>query len=86
MDRMREQSINCGAVIHTETVEKMDLSARPFKIVTGERTVMAKSVIVATGATAKRMEIPGTRDDEFWNRGVSACGKYFKVVLRVGEH
>lgn len=75
MDRMRAQSIEHGTDILTETVTQVDFSQSPFIIKTDERIVKAQSVIVATGATAKRMDIPGTGEgkDGFWNRGVSAC-------------
>jgi thioredoxin reductase (NADPH) len=33
----------------------------------------AESVIIATGATAKRLEIDGAGDDQFWQKGVTAC-------------
>jgi thioredoxin reductase (NADPH) len=72
-DRFRAQSVNLGTVIHTETVNKIDLSKRPFRYSTDEREGEAKTVIIATGATAKRDDIPGTRDSELWQRGVSAC-------------
>jgi len=35
--------------------------------------VQAHTVIICTGATAKRLDIPGTAEGEFWQRGVSAC-------------
>ena len=72
MERMRAQSLKHGTRIETQTVEKVDLSKRPFRIVTDAGIeVDAKAIIVATGATAKRMNIPG--EDKFWQRGISAC-------------
>lgn len=52
-----------------------------------------KTAIIATGASAKRLIVDGTRDDEFWNRGVSSCavcdGWFFKgkicVVIGGGD-
>jgi thioredoxin reductase (NADPH) len=75
MDRMRAQSIRFGTTIHTETVNRVDLSRRPFRYQTDEREGEAHTVIVATGATAKRLPIPGAGDGdgEFWQKGVSAC-------------
>lgn len=74
MDRCRAQSLRFGTTIHTETVDSVDLSQRPF-LVKGSfgTTVLAKTLIISTGATAKRLDIPGTLDDQLWNRGVSAC-------------
>ncbi len=72
-DRFRAQSARFGTVIHTETVNKLDLSSRPFRYETDERSGLAASLIIATGATAKRDPIPGTLDGELWQKGVSAC-------------
>jgi thioredoxin reductase (NADPH) len=72
MHRMREHSVHCGARIRTETVAKVDLSTRPFKITTEDgEPLFAKTVIVATGATAKRMHVPG--EARLWQAGISAC-------------
>ena len=71
MDMMREQSIHCGTRIKSETVDKADLSKRPFKVFVGEEVIEAKALIIATGATAKRMNLPG--EDRLWQKGISAC-------------
>ncbi|RKO97988.1 hypothetical protein CXG81DRAFT_10210 [Caulochytrium protostelioides] len=76
MDRMRKQSVHHGTKIITETVAKIDLSKRPFKIwVEGEeedhQAIYCRALILATGATAKRLHFPGA--DEYWQRGISAC-------------
>ncbi|TQD93297.1 hypothetical protein C1H46_021055 [Malus baccata] len=71
MDRCRKQSIRFGTEVFTETVNKVDFSTTPFKIFADERTVLADSVVVATGAVAKRLPFPGS--EEYWNRGISAC-------------
>lgn len=71
MNKMREQSLHCGSRIRTETVERVDLSARPFKIFTDEGMIESHSIILATGATAKRMHVPG--EELLWQRGISAC-------------
>jgi thioredoxin reductase (NADPH) len=72
-DRFRAQSLRFGTVIHTETITKLDLSRRPFRYASDEREGLARAIIIATGATAKRDDIPGTRDGELWQKGVSAC-------------
>ena len=75
MDNFRKQSLRFGTEIFTETVSKVDFSKRPFKIFTDSKTVEAESVIVATGAVAKRLNFLGSGDgpDGFWNQGISAC-------------
>jgi thioredoxin reductase (NADPH) len=68
---IRMQAIRWGAELHTEDVVKIDTSKRPFTIVSDERTVRAHTIILATGATARRLGIPS--ESEFWSRGISAC-------------
>lgn len=53
---------------HPATVE---LTTRPFRITTAEREVFAHAIVVATGATAKRLGLPS--EHMFWSRGISAC-------------
>ena len=72
-DRFRAQSARFGTRIYTETIDRVDLSQRPFRYWTEEQEGSASALIIATGATAKRDDIPGTRDHELWQRGVSAC-------------
>ncbi|WOK99108.1 hypothetical protein Cni_G07820 [Canna indica] len=71
MDRMRRQAERWGAELFQEDVEFIDVQNNPFTIRSSEREVKCHSVIVATGATAKRLRLP--REDEFWSRGISAC-------------
>jgi thioredoxin reductase (NADPH) len=72
-ERFRAQSLRFGTRIHTETVNRVDLSSRPFRYWTEEQEGSASALIIATGATAKRDNIPGTLDNELWQKGVSAC-------------
>jgi len=67
----RKQSEKYGTIIKTETVTKVNFNTYPFVIETDESKVEAESVIIATGATAKRMNIKGEHD--YWQRGISAC-------------
>ncbi|KAI9015260.1 hypothetical protein CLU79DRAFT_765863 [Phycomyces nitens] len=77
MDKMREQSVRCGTVIETETITKLDCSSRPFKLwregteSQSEATDTSDAVVIATGASAKRMNLPG--EDKYWQSGISAC-------------
>jgi thioredoxin reductase (NADPH) len=70
-DLFRKQSIKYGTTIHTKTVTKVDFSKRPFKIYCDDELTEAEAVIIATGATAKRMHVPG--EDIYWQKGISAC-------------
>lgn len=71
MDKMRAQSEHYGARIVTETVTSVDLSSRPYKVSVDGRDYYTSSLIVATGATAKRLNLPG--EETYWQKGMSAC-------------
>ena len=71
MMNMRAQAINVGARIETKTIDKVDFSSQPLKLFSGNEVIETKSVIIATGATAKRLWIPGEK--EYRQRGISAC-------------
>jgi thioredoxin reductase (NADPH) len=71
MEHMRAQSERFGTRILTETVDKVDLSQRPFKVVSADREVWAEALIITTGATAKRLHIAG--EERLWQAGISAC-------------
>ncbi|KAF2459750.1 hypothetical protein BDY21DRAFT_361667 [Lineolata rhizophorae] len=80
MEQMREQSEAAGTEIITQTVAKVDLKSRPFKYwlhpmgddsEIEEETHTADAVIIATGAKARRLDLPG--EDQYWGNGVSAC-------------
>ncbi|GAB4818193.1 hypothetical protein N2152v2_005239 [Parachlorella kessleri] len=73
-ERFRQQSERFGTKIFSETVTKLDLSERPFKVYTDEKEVEAQTVIIATGAVARRLPFKGSDEDTgFWNKGISAC-------------
>lgn len=74
MDKLRAQSIRFGTEVVTETVATLDLSARPYRYTlewTPDETHTADAVIVATGASARRLGLPG--EDTYWQNGISAC-------------
>ena len=73
MSNFRKQSMRFGTRILTEDVTSVDLSVRPFKVTGSKGEVRTHSIIIATGANAKRLAIPGAGDGEFWQRGVTAC-------------
>lgn len=77
MDKFREQSIRFGTQVITETVSRIDLSERPFRYwregedAEGAEPETADAVIIATGASAKRLGLEG--EAEYWQSGISAC-------------
>ena len=72
MDTMKAQAVRLGADLRTGAVTSVDLSERPFKVtVDGERTILAQTLIIATGATAKYLGLPS--ETKYKGLGVSAC-------------
>jgi thioredoxin reductase (NADPH) len=75
MEKFRAQSVRFGTEIITETVSKIDLSSRPFRYwrknqENGEPET-TDTIIIATGASAKRIGLPG--EETYWQSGISAC-------------
>lgn len=71
MQQMKAQAQRWGTEVYTEDVIHVDFSQRPFTIRSQEREVKTHSVIIATGANAKRLHLPN--EEQFWNLGISAC-------------
>ncbi|AFM20002.1 thioredoxin-disulfide reductase [Mycolicibacterium chubuense NBB4] len=71
MDQMREQALRFGADLHMEDVDAVDL-AGPIKTVTvGDETYQSRAVILAMGAAARHLGVPG--EDTLLGMGVSTC-------------
>jgi thioredoxin reductase (NADPH) len=71
MDAMEKQAARFEAEIIAQSATRVDLSGRPFGVWAGDHEWRAKTVIVATGASAKWLDIPG--EERLRGRGVSAC-------------
>lgn len=72
MNTMRAQAVRLGADLRNGIVTSADLSERPFKVVVdGEKEILAETLIIATGATAKYLGLPS--ETKFKGLGVSAC-------------
>jgi thioredoxin reductase (NADPH) len=89
MEDMRAQAERVGTTIILDMAETVDLSHRPFRITTNTgREILTKTLIIATGASAKWLGLESER--LLTNRGVSACatcdGFFFrgKDVVVVG--
>ncbi|MBV8789728.1 MAG: thioredoxin-disulfide reductase, partial [Mycobacterium sp.] len=81
MDQMREQALRFGADLQMEDVESVSLKGRVKSVVTADgKTHRARAVILAMGAAARYLGIPG--EQELLGRGVSSCatcdGFFFK--------
>jgi thioredoxin reductase (NADPH) len=71
MERFQKQAERFGARVHTEDATRIDLFRRPFRVETPERVVLADALILATGASARWLDLPS--EHRLRNRGVSAC-------------
>ncbi len=71
MARFREQAERQGTEIVTADVDRVDFSARPFKVWVEDTLYLAQAVIIATGARANYVGLPS--EEALKNKGVSAC-------------
>jgi len=71
MELFKAQAERFGTRVVTGDVTAVDLSDRPFKLTSSEGDLVAETLIIATGATAKWLGIPS--EQKFVNYGVSAC-------------
>jgi thioredoxin reductase (NADPH) len=80
MAEFRRQAERFGTEFVTDDVTSVDFSERPFKITVDKDEYLARTVIIATGASARWLGLPG--EQQFQGRGVSACatcdGAFFK--------
>ncbi|MDH5421391.1 MAG: thioredoxin-disulfide reductase [Acidimicrobiia bacterium] len=91
MENFRKQTERFGTRLMTSDITKVDFSQRPFKVWEGTVAYEANAIIVATGASAKWLGIPG--EERLTGRGVSACatcdGFFFRdkelVVIGGGD-
>ncbi len=88
MENFRGQAERFGAVLHNVDVTDVDFAQRPFRVRGSEHDYTADAVILATGASARWLEIPG--EARLRGRGVSTCatcdGAFFrdKSIVVVG--
>ena len=72
MDLFKSQAVRWGTRLCETDVEQVDFSNRPFSIITSEKgCIKSHSIIIATGASANRLNLPNEKD--FWSKGISAC-------------
>ncbi len=71
MDAMEKQAARFGAEVLPQTATRVELSDRPFGVWAGDEEWRTRTLIIATGASAKWLGVPG--EDLLRGRGVSAC-------------
>lgn len=80
MENMRKQAEHHGAEIKNIDFKAGDFTKRPFTLTAGDETFEAKAVILASGADAKWLEVPGEK--ELIGRGVSSCATCDAMFFR----
>lgn len=80
MAKFKEQALRFGTQLISDQVEAVDFSKRPFKVTSKGKIYEAETVIISTGATARRLGLENEK--RLYGRGVSACatcdGFFFK--------
>jgi thioredoxin reductase (NADPH) len=71
MTRMQKQAERFGARVSFGTVEKVDFSQKPFSLTVDGELVQSETVILATGASHKHLEVPG--EELLETKGVTYC-------------
>jgi thioredoxin reductase (NADPH) len=72
MDNLRKQASKFGTRFEQALVESVDFSSSPYKLVCGDRTILARSIIVATGASPRMTGVPGEKE-LYGGKGVTTC-------------
>jgi len=71
IDSMTKQAERFGATFQYGEVKEIDFNSRPFKIQTFDQVILAKSLIIATGARPRKMGIES--ETAYWSKGVTSC-------------
>ncbi len=71
IDNMKKQATRFGAEIVTGHVDKADLSARPFTLTVGQKTLKTATLIISSGASARWLGLP--HEQQLIGHGVSSC-------------
>jgi thioredoxin reductase (NADPH) len=72
MQNLREQATKFGTRFEQALVTAVDLTSNPRKLICGDRTILAKSIIIATGASPRMTGIPGEKE-LYGGKGVTTC-------------
>lgn len=92
MMNMRKHAESLGTKIIANTVIAVDFKSKPFNLTMADgKCIASEAVIIATGATPKRLQVPG--EDEYWGKGVTTCavcdGAFYKdrpiVIIGGGD-
>ena len=71
MDLMKSQAVRWGTHLLEADADSIDLSSKPYRIEVDGETVRTHALVIATGASANRLQLPS--EATFWSKGISAC-------------
>jgi thioredoxin reductase (NADPH) len=72
MDNLRKQATKFGTRFEQALIDRVDFTSMPRKLIAGDRTILAKAVIIATGASPRMTGIPGEKE-LYGGKGVTTC-------------
>ena len=78
MDMLRAQATKFGAECIQKNVDSIDTSSYPYKVLVNKDSFITDSIIIATGASAKLLDING--EELLMGRGLSTCADRKSVV------
>jgi thioredoxin reductase (NADPH) len=70
-EKFKNQAEKFGVKSISDTVVKVNLSSQPFQVFTKTNVYYCKALVLATGATAKRLGLE--KEEKYWHKGISAC-------------
>ena len=71
MDLMKSQAVRWGTHLLEADADSIDLSSKPYRIEVEGQTIRTHALVIATGASANRLQLPS--EETFWSKGISAC-------------
>ena len=71
MDLMKSQAVRWGTHLLEADADSIDLSSKPYRIEVDGETIRTHALVIATGASANRLQLPS--EATFWSKGISAC-------------
>ncbi len=74
------QAAEAGARVSMAEVERLERSDGPWRVITSDAAYLTPAVIVATGTSMRRLEVPG--EEDFFGKGVSQCASCDAPLLR----
>lgn len=71
MQQLQEQALHWGATCVYETAIAIDTVSSPFSVKTAHTTITARTIIVASGSSPKKLNCPG--EAQYWGKGITTC-------------